>query len=288
MFSSSECASVIMSSHVSIAKLYSLGVEPTIVNWIVDFLRDRQQRVMLNGTRSSWVHVPAGCSKGTRIAPWLFVVMINDLQLLSDESFHIWKFADDTTVSQIVLPSCPSSLQQGVEEISSWSWENHLQLNHSKCKELRTCFKKSPRCYPHIISLGLEFEQVSTAKILGATLRQDFKWNDHIDNISANAAKRLYLLWELKRAGVSCNYLVLFYCSAIKSVLESSWVIFHRKLPRNLSEDLERIQKRAVRIMLPDYKHRDTLKIANIDTLYDRRESLSLKLFLWDLTYKWS
>ena len=144
---------------------------------------------MLNGTRSSWVHVPAGCSKGTRIAPWLFVVMINDLQLLSDGSFHIWKFADDTTVSLIVLPSCPSSLQQGVEEISSWSCENHLQLNHSKCKELRTCFKKSP-----IISLGLEFEQVSTAEILGATLRQDFKWNDDIDNISAKAAKSLYLL----------------------------------------------------------------------------------------------
>lgn len=156
MFSSSECAWVIMSSHVSIAKLYSLGVEPTIVNWIVDFLRDRQQRVMLNGSRCSRVHVPAGCSKGTRIALWLFVVMINDLQLLSDGSFHIWKFADDTTFSQIVLPSCPSSLQQGVEEFSSWSCENQLQLNHSKCKELRTCFKRSPPFYLHIlISHGL-------------------------------------------------------------------------------------------------------------------------------------
>ena len=85
---------------------------------------------------------------------------------------------------------------------------------------------------------------------------------------------------RLRRAGVSCNDLVLFYCSAIKSVLESSRVIFHRNLPRNLSEDLERIQKRAVRIMFPDYKRRDTLKIANIDTLYDRRESLSLKLVM--------
>ena len=177
---------------------------------------------MLNGTRSSWMHVSARVPQGTRIAPWLFVVMINDLQLLSDESFHIWKFADDTTVSQIVAPSCPSSLQQGVEEISSWSCENHLHLNHSKCKEISTCFKRSPPSYPHIISHGLEFEQVSTAKILGVTFTHDFKWNDHIDNISAKAAKHLYLLRELRRAGVSCNDLVLFYCSAIKSVLESS------------------------------------------------------------------
>ncbi|KAK2554088.1 hypothetical protein P5673_024434 [Acropora cervicornis] len=31
--------------HVLIAKLYSLGVKPTVMNWMVDFLRDRQQRV---------------------------------------------------------------------------------------------------------------------------------------------------------------------------------------------------------------------------------------------------
>ena len=217
--------------HVLIAKLYSLGVKPTVVNWIVDFLRDRQQRVKINETRSSWMHVPAGVPQGTRIGHWLFVVMINDLQLLSDESFHIWKFADDTNVSEIVPPSCPSSLQQVVEEISSWSCENHLELNPSKCKELRTCFKRSPPSYAPVISDGLEFEQVSTAKILGVTFRQDLKWNDHIDNITAKAAKRLYLLRKLKRAGVSCNELVLFYCSAIRSVLECACMLFHRSLP---------------------------------------------------------
>ena len=113
----------------------------------------------------------------------------------------------------------------------------------------------------------LEFEQVNTAKILGVTIRQDLKWNDHIDNITAKAAKRLYLLRELKRAGVSCNDLVLFYCSSIRSVLEYACMLFHRSLPRYLSEDLERIQKRAMGIILPDYKYRDALKTANIDTL---------------------
>ena len=73
----------------------------------------------------------------------------------------------------------------------------------------------------------MEFEQVSAAKILVVTFRQELKWDDHIDNITAKAAKRLYLLRELKRAGVCCNDLVLFYCSAIRSVLEYSCMIFH-------------------------------------------------------------
>ena len=51
-----------------------------------------------------------------------------------------------------------------------------------------------PPSYAPVILAGLEFEQVSTANILGVTFRQDFKWNDHIDNITAKAAKRLYLL----------------------------------------------------------------------------------------------
>ena len=102
-----------------------------------------------------------------------------------------------------------------------------------------------------IISHGLEFEQVSTVKILGVTFRQDLKWNDHIDNITTKAAKRLNLSGELRRAGFSCSELVLFYCSAVKSVLEYSCMIFNRSLFRYLSEDLERIQKRAMRISLP-------------------------------------
>ena len=52
--------------HVLIAQQYSLGVKPTIVNWIVDFLRDRQQRVKINEIRSNWMHVPAGVPQGTR------------------------------------------------------------------------------------------------------------------------------------------------------------------------------------------------------------------------------
>ena len=83
------------------------------------------------------------------------------------------------------------------------------------------CLKRSPRSYSPIFSDGLEFEQVSTAKIAGVTFREDLKCNDHIDNITAKAEKRLYLLRELRKAGVSCN-VVLFYCSAIRSVLEYS------------------------------------------------------------------
>ena len=115
--------------------------------------------------------------------------------------------------------------------------------------------------------------------MLGVTIRDDFKWNDHIFNVTSKAAKRLYLLSQLKRAGICASDLVLFYCSTTRSVLEYACQVFHSSLPYYLSEELERIQKRALRIIFPYASYNSALKEAGIPSLYDRRASLSSDLF---------
>ena len=82
--------------------------------------------------------------------------MINDLRLL--EGFHMWKFADDTTVSEVVPASKHSSLQQTADHIHDWSQQNHLQLNPTKCKEIRTYFKRTPHWFSQV-------SQVSSIKL---------------------------------------------------------------------------------------------------------------------------
>ena len=99
--------------HILFGKLLTLGIKPTVVNWVIDFLRNRQQRVKLSGVFSDWLDVPAGVPQGTRLGPWLFLAMINDLRL--PEEFLMWKFADDTTVSEIVPASKLSTLQQAAD-----------------------------------------------------------------------------------------------------------------------------------------------------------------------------
>ena len=182
-----------------------------------------------NNCYSSWLNVPAGVPQGTRLGPWLFVVTINDLKL-PGESFSMWTFADDTTVSEVVPSSGESSLQEAVSHISSWSHYNLFQLNPTKCKELAVCFQKTQPSYGPIKIDGVQFQRVSSAKVLGVTISNDLKWNDHVDTITSKAARRLYLLSQLMKVSISSDDLLAFYCSCIRSVLEFSCQLFHHSL----------------------------------------------------------
>ena len=111
------------------------------------------------------------------------------------------------------------------------------------------------------------------------TITNNLKWNNHVDNIVSKASKRLYLIKQLKRADVDTKSLVQFYCSCIRSILEYACQVFHSSLPRYLSDDIEQIQRRALRIILPGIKYKQALEHTGLESLFERREKLCNKLF---------
>ena len=170
-------------------------------------------------------------------------------------------------------PSKHSPLQQAADFIHDWSQENHLQLKPIKCKEIRTCFKRTSPCFSQVAIEGVEFEIVSSANFFGVVISSDLKWSAHIDSITTKAANRLYLLRQLKRAGIAHSDLVSFYCSVIRSTLEYACQVFHCNVPLYLSEEIERIQRRALRVIFPDGSYSKGLAKAGLTT---RNSSVTL------------
>ena len=189
---------------------------------------------MTNNCYSDWGSVPSGVPQGTKLGPWLFALMINDLK---HGAPSFWKFVDDSTASEIVPKGSVSHAQSIADDVNDWSKKNRVQLHPDKCKELRISFTKQTPNFDPLVINNNEVDVVKSAKLLGVTISNDLTWNIHIDNIIKKVNKRIYFLIQLKRAKVSPKDLSLFYITCIRSVMDYGVVSFYNSLPNYLKNE---------------------------------------------------
>ena len=111
---------------------------------------------------------------------------------------------DDSTLFEVCERNGVSLMQESVDIASKWTEENYMKLNNEKSKEMIISFAKNGNfrhTIPNINIDGIDVEQVDHAKLLGVTISHDLSWNKHVENIVKKAGKRLYMLYQLKRAG---------------------------------------------------------------------------------------
>ena len=82
---------------------------------------------------SEWRNIQAGVPQGTKLGPWLFVIMIKDIDITEED---LWKYVDDTTVAEPVYKQETSKIQSAVDELGVKLRKNKFQMNEAKCKEL--------------------------------------------------------------------------------------------------------------------------------------------------------
>ena len=75
---------------------------------------------------------------------------------------------------------------------------------------------------------------------------------------------------QLKKCGVPTSDLITVYCSLIRSVIEYTSAVF-ANLPKYLSDALEGIQKRALRIILSNLHYDEALTLSDLSSLEDHR-----------------
>ena len=115
-------------------KLISSGVHRCLIPWICNFLSERKQR---GESVSDVMSVSAGVPQGTKLGPFLFLVMVNDL---IPPNKDYWKYVDDMSMSEVIPRNGVSNMQSDLHHISSWANDNYMKLNPKKCKELRISF----------------------------------------------------------------------------------------------------------------------------------------------------
>ena len=147
-----------------------------------------------------------------------------------------------------------------------------IVIDFSKGKTLKASL-------PNIIMDGNIIERTESAKILGVHISSDLTWNTHVDHIVAKASKRLYMLYQVKRAGISQNDLLKIYVSVVRPILEYACPVWSTNLPNYLSHKIEMVQKRAMRAIYPGLSYDDILQKLGTTSLHERRTNICQKYF---------
>ena len=260
--------------NVILNKMLIIGIEPWIVKWFHSFLIDRLYRVKIGKCCSHFVKFNGGLPQGTWSGPFAFLILINDLEL----SVLAHKFVDDVILTEIIPPGDRSLMQAACSQLEVWSRSNCMNINLRKTHEM-LIGRKAVDFEPLHID-DTDISRVESFKLLGIVVQSSLKWSEHVQYMCYKASKSLYLLKRLRRAMLSEDDLVYFYCTVVRPILEYACCVWHSSLTRQQSDCIEQIQKRALGIIFGfSLSYSDKLAIAQLELLSDRREELCRRLF---------
>lgn len=134
-------------------------------------------------------------------------------------------------------------LNDDFAKIILWCEQWQMPINFEKTVFMRITHNKRPLLFNYSTSDQV-LSEVEQYKYLGLLVTNKLSWNTHIDNVAANALRKLFFLRRtLKLATPQVR--ILAYKSIIRPMLEYAVVIWDPFTKSNI-EKLERIQKKAL------------------------------------------
>ncbi|CAM4645910.1 unnamed protein product [Lepidochelys kempii] len=114
-------------------KLHCHGIRGKILSWIENWLKDREQRVGINGKFSEWRGVTSGGPQGSVLGPVLSNLFIHDLE--KGVNSEVAKFADDPKLLKIVKTKADcEELRKDLTKLSDGATKWQMKFNADKCK----------------------------------------------------------------------------------------------------------------------------------------------------------
>lgn len=252
-----------------LGKLESHGITGDVLQWIEAFLKNRKQRVVINGHRSEWTTVISGVPQGSVIAALLFVIFINDLP--ENIKSQLFMFADDCKFFRQILSNEDTEImQEDLDTLHEWSKKWLLKFHPEKCVNLRISLNKQPEVHTYHLGNN-ELKNVEEVKDLGIIVDSKLKFQKHTST-KVNKANQIW--GTIKRTFKHMNSYIFkkLFCAHVRSHLEYAIQFWAPYLRKDVNQ-IESVQRRATKY-IPGYKDRSytqILKDLDLPTLAYRR-----------------
>ena len=203
-----------------------------------------------------------------------------------DKKPIFFKYVDDTTVVETL------DKDQAIRHISVEEPQEHvnapgteiltnnivsrandigMRVNCRKTQLMVISVDNSYRTSSSIQADGEVIHSSSSVKLLGFVVGPDGV-KDQMKLIRNKFRRKFWSLIHWKRAGLSGMKLYKLYCTYVRPVIEVNCVVYHSMLSKTQVKDLEKLQKKAIRISFGKFTcYKDAMKRWGLESLEERR-----------------
>jgi len=281
--------------HVKLVeKQIKMGINKNLIDLCTNFLKNRKQCVIYKNLKSTYLKTHIGIPQGTVLGPWLWLTFTNDLKT----SAPLHKYADDLTIHQaiyehniesriingrmtnIIFKEDNNIIHKSAIELIRWCQNNNMSLSWKKTKTMILQNRNTNKIETEILVMeGNEINEVTSERILGITVDRNLNFIQHVDNTVLKCGRKLYWLRVLKKHGLDAHALKTLYISKIRSVLTYAAPAWYNYLSKFQKDRIERIQKLAIKLILPNEEYTTGLITLCIPTVDEFIKKLQLRIF---------
>ena len=198
-----------------------MGVTGDLLNILIDFLKERKQRVVLNGQHSEWSNISATFPQGSILGPLLSLIYISDLS--DNLSSNHKLFADDTSLFSVVhdINQSGINLNDDLEKISNRAFQWKVSFNPGINKQAQVSSSRRLQKLNHssLTFKGTSVTQSEIQKHLGMFLDSKLDFKEHIENVLNKVSRIIALLRKPQKS-------LIIYKSFIRSHLDFGDIIY--------------------------------------------------------------
>ena len=157
-----------------------------------------------------------------------------------------------------------------------------MQINEKKTKTMIFNYTNNYKFTTRLTINDKNVEVIDSTRLLGTIITNDLTWDANVAEIVRKCNARMELLRKLAGFGVPVEDMKNIYFLFIRSLLEQSATVWHSSLTQENRDDLERVQKSALKIILQEnyQNYSYALNKLDIETLDERREHLCMNFAL--------
>ena len=286
---------------------------------LISYLTDRKMVLKYRGVLSGLRLLPGSSPQGTVLGVIIFIIIFNGAALRPEIPRPSWpflskkhndpseikmKFIDDLSIAVKVdleahLEADPgrqkpltfaerfevkqtnenNTMQEIIDNLKVFATERQMLINKEKTSVIK--FSKSrTKDFPVEIKLDdAILNEKKEIKILGVVISSDLRWDSNTDYICKKANKNMWVLRRMTAMGMDPFTILDYYYKEVRVHLELAVPVWHSSLTRKLSDDIERVQRIAIGILVNkmEFSYNRECALLGVKPLYIRRQELCEK-----------